>query len=163
MNNDLRTRVLVVLSRHHVRLDERRMTELVDDLCALVRGGGNAESWTPQKNENQRRVRDKNPAPGQRVCSSCRKTLPLSSFGRRDRGAPTSRCKNCLADYSRNRYVSARALRALNRLRLELVADDEFAGLRCLDCGVRIEAGDEVVCEAGLRHLTCEQEGAVSA
>lgn len=159
MNNDLQGRVLIVLSRHHIRIpDPERMSALVDDLCSLIRTPGqSAEGWQPSKNGNQARTRKKNPAPGKRVCSICSKTLALSAYGLRD-GQPRSACNQCLAAYQRNRYVSAKKLRALNVLRLEVVADEEIAGLRCLDCKELIVVGDEIVCQSGVTHLGCADE-----
>jgi hypothetical protein len=155
VNNDLRGRVLIVLSKHHVRLGAEQMSALVDDLCALIRTPGtSAEGWEPAKNRNQERTRRKNPAPGKRVCATCGKTRSLRVFGMRD-GQPKSSCNDCLAAYQRNRYVSAKKLRALNVLRLEVVADDEIAGLRCIDCKQVIAVGDEIVCQSGVTHLAC--------
>lgn len=163
MNNDLRGRVLIVLSHHHIRLDPECMSALIDDLCALIRTPGqSAEGWQPSKNGNQERTRKKNPAPGKRVCATCRKTRSLRVFGMRD-GQPKSSCNDCLAEKQRNRYVSAKKLRALNVLRLEVVADDEIAGLRCLDCQQLIAVGDEIVCQSGVTHLECTKNAEKAA
>lgn len=155
----VRMSILATLSRYGVRLPERQVVGLVNDLVAIL---SPVEQWEPQPGyEDRKHVKRKNPRPGMRSCCRCGKTKPLADFGtyiRRGRKIPKVACRRCLSDAQRNRYVSAKQLAALNAVRLELVADDEIAGLRCLDCGETIVAGDEVTAEAGLRHTMCVGE-----
>lgn len=151
-----RMSVLATLSRYGVRLGQDQMRDLVNDLVAIVVPVGD---WQPRPGyEEREHVKRKNPRPGMRSCCRCGETKPLADFGtyiRRGRKAPKVACRKCLSEAQRNRYVSAKQLAALNAVRLELVADDEMAGLRCLDCGGMIEAGDEVVCDSGVTHAGC--------
>lgn len=90
----------------------------------------------------------------------CGEAKPVEEFAVKfDKRSPrfSSRCRDCLNTAARGRYLSAKKLAALNAVRIEVVADDEMAGLRCRDCGELIVAGDEVVCEAGLAHLGCDE------
>lgn len=150
--------VLTTLSRHGVRLPPERMAPLVADIVAAV--GTSVVDWRPNPDyAKQEAVKRKNPAPGRRVCSHCRESLPLSRFGtnvKNGKRTPKVACRKCLNDAQRNRYITARKMEGvLNAARLEFVADDDVAGLRCLDCHEMIIAGDEVVAETGLRHLAC--------
>lgn len=150
--------VLATLSRHGVRLAPEKMGALVGDILAAV--GKSVTDWRPDPEYAERKgVREKNPAPGKRVCSHCEETLPLSRFGSnvvRGKRIPKVACRRCLSDAQRNRYITARKMEGvLNKARLEFVADDDVIGLRCLDCHAEIVAGDEVVAETGLRHLAC--------
>ena len=169
MTDDLRARMLIVLSRHGIRIaDRERMQRLLDDLCEAAMTGDARErkslpDWQPR--HKGRQAREKNPAPGMRICATCKQTLPLDAFGtnvHHGRRVPRTSCRACLTDKQRNRYISARKIKAFNTLRLEVVADDEIAGLRCLDCGTVIRVGDELVCESGVRHAQCAAQEATA-
>lgn len=153
--------VLTTLSRHGVRLPPERMSRLVADVLAAV--GTSVPDWRPDPDYADRKgVREKNPAPGRRVCSHCKRSLSLTRFGTnvvKGKRRPKTACRECLNNAQRNRYITARKMEgALNKARLEFVADDDVIGLRCLDCHAEIVAGDEVVAETGLRHLACRGE-----
>lgn len=156
-----RMAILAALSRYGVRLPADRMAALVADLVAAVTKS--APDWRPHPDyAKQEQVRRKNPRAGWRRCALGNHERPLTEFGtnlnkRTGRRTPKTSCRKCLSEAQRNRYVSAKKLRALNELRLELVADGDIAGLRCLDCGTTIVPGDQVVCQTGIRHLGCEQ------
>lgn len=134
--------------------------------CTLEHVAPDKEWELKRQNRISRR---KNPAPGKRVCSLCKKTKSTkkSSTGmdggefvlHREKGGNklSSRCRECLNAAAKNRYLSAGRLEALNMARLEFIVDDDVAGLRCLGCGHEFAVGDEVVARSGLRCGGCDE------
>lgn len=47
------------------------------------------------------------PAPSQRICSSCHRPLPLTAFSNNSNGRPESRCKECQRTRQRQRRQAA--------------------------------------------------------
>lgn len=144
----------------------RRGPEPTTATCSCG-GKDERKDWEPQR-KNNRVVRAKNPRPGIRVCSMCQqeKSTRKKSTGmpggefvlhrEKDGDKLSSRCRDCLKAAARNRYLSTKRLAAMNMVRLAFVADQEVAGLRCLDCSQEFVIGDEVVACSGLRHDFCD-------
>lgn len=108
-----------------------------------------------------RRMAAKNPEPGMRRCSRCKKLKPATTehfYVKVPRtGQLTSMCHPCRREYQQERYLSVEKLDALNRARLvfEVVEGDAVVGLVCASCGEPIVAGEKVHGEAELRHEGC--------
>jgi hypothetical protein len=104
---------------------------------------------------NARKVAEKNPRPGIRICSICKEEKSSDEFKVKDRkrGNLRSACDPCMKKYQQDRYLSSTKLKALGSiLRFVLEAGDEHAGMICPDCRQPCRVGDEVIATDAVLH-----------
>jgi hypothetical protein len=101
---------------------------------------------------HHRRARAKNPEPGMRVCSMCRKKLPVDLFSMSDKrtGKLRADCKLCYNAGQRFGYVRA----GFKIVTVEVMDGDPCVGHLCPVCHRPFEAGQRIQGDH-LRHEGC--------
>ncbi len=122
-----------------------------------------AESQRPS---NRKRFETKNPAPGKRICSACKKEKNVGEYNIKNEatGNRFPWCIPCGGKRGRRNYVSAAEAGIVTLARAALAAGSPFIGQPCPQCGAALEPGEEVEgFEVTLRHVCCPATGAANA
>jgi hypothetical protein len=106
----------------------------------------------PPASGHHRWARAKNPQPGMRICSKCRKKLPVDLFSLSDKrtGKLRADCKLCYNAGQRARYVRA----GYKIVTVEVIDGDPCVGHLCPVCERPFEPGQRIQGDH-LRHEDC--------
>lgn len=116
--------------------------------------------YEPNSREgNDKKKAAKEPRPGRRICSKCKKEKPVGEFQVKNKatGQRRARCIPCTAEDQRTRYLDVEKQKLMNAARLAFVVrpGDRVVGLVCVDCGCPIRVGEKVHGQATLHHDAC--------
>jgi hypothetical protein len=138
---------------------QRELERIADQLIAVRKAimvmAQADDDPRPPLDAHDRRVRAKNPEPGIRICSRCRKKLPIDLFTITDKrtGKLRADCKLCYNAGQRTRYVRA----GFKIVTVEVIDGDPCVGHLCPVCERPFEPGQRIQGDH-LRHAGCRPE-----